>query len=315
MRTTRTYKIATRALAIPLLLASFVLTAGLSGQTVYKDGKAPSRDSQEPLHVILIGAHPDDSEGGGGGTAALWAAAGAKVLLVAVTNGDAGHQSEGGGALARRRAEESRRSAEILGVSWRTLDFHDGELVPSLEARKAVIRAIRDWQADIVISHRPNDYHPDHRYTGQLVQDAAYMVAVPNVCPDTPRLKHNPVFMYFADGFRKPYPFTPDVVVDIGPVLEKKILALNEMDSQMYEWMPWIDGYQDQVPKGKAERLAWFKQRRGRASVGRENRYYDLVTARYGKEQADKIGNVEAFELCEYGRQPSREELWQLFPK
>ena len=268
-----------------------------------------------PLRVIMIGAHPDDSEGKGGGTAALWAQAGTQVMLVAVTNGDAGHQSEGGGALARRRAAEARRSAEILGVSWRTLDFHDGELVPSLEARKAVIRAIREWQADIVFGPRPNDYHPDHRYTGQLMQDAAYMVAVPNVCPDTPRLEKNPVFMYFSDRFQKPNPFSADVVVDIGPVIDRKIRALAEMDSQMFEWLPWIGGNLEEVPAGKAERLEWLRQNRGRARVGKDNPYYEQIVARYGKERAEAIGHVEAFELCEYGRQPSQAELWELFPK
>ncbi|HUU27431.1 MAG TPA: PIG-L family deacetylase [archaeon] len=269
----------------------------------------------EPLRVIMIGAHPDDAEGDGGGTAALWAAAGARVQLVSVTNGDAGHQSEGGGALAMRRAEESRRSAEILGVSWRTLDFHDGELVPSLAAREAVIRAIREWKADIVFSHRPNDYHPDHRYTGQLVQDAAYIVVVPNVCPDTPRLERNPVFMYFADHFQKPDPFVPDVAVDVTPVMEKKLRAIHQMTSQMYEWLPWIGGYLDQVPKTDTERFEWLKSRRSGRAFSWKQRYGDLVVARYGKERADKIEHVEVFELCEYGRQPSRQELWEMFPK
>jgi len=286
-----------------------------AAQTVYKGGKAPARENNEPLRVIVIGAHPDDAEGRCAGTAALWAEQGAKVMLVSVTNGDAGHQSEGGGALARRRAAESRRSAEILGVSWRTLDFHDGELVPSLEARWAVIHAIRQWQADIVISHRPNDYHPDHRYTGQLVQDAAYLVIVPNICPDTPRLERNPIFMYSADRFQKPYPFLADVVVDIGAVIEKKIAALAEMDSQMFEWLPWIGGRLSEVPQGKEERFAWYRERRIRGRKGRENRYYEQVAARYGKARAENVQFVEAFELCEYGRQPSREELWELFPK
>jgi len=301
-----------------VFLAAFLLLAAYqpsAAQTVYKGGKAPAGESNGPLRVIVIGAHPDDAEGRAGGTAALWASLGAKVQFVSVTNGDAGHQSQGGGALARRRAAESRRSAKILGVSWRTLDFHDGELVPSLEARSAVIRAIRDWKADIVISHRANDYHPDHRYTGQLVQDAAYLVIVPNICPDTPRLEHNPVFMYSADRFRKPYPFIPDVVVDIGAVIEKKIAALAEMDSQMFEWLPWIGGRLSNVPEGKKERFEWYRQRRFRARKGRENSYYEQVAARYGKARAQGVQFVEAFELCEYGRQPDREELWELFPK
>ena len=296
-------------------LLGLALFQPAGAQTVYRGGKAPVRESKEPLRVIMIGAHPDDAEGKGGGTAALWAAAGAKVQLVSVTNGDAGHQSQGGGALARRRAAESRRSAKILGVSWRTLDFHDGELVPSLEARWAVIRAIRNWKADIVISHRPNDYHPDHRYTGQLVQDAAYMVAVPNICPDTPRLERNPIFMYFSDRFQKPYPFIADVVVDVGAVIEKKIAALAEMDSQMFEWLPWIGGSLDQVPQDKEKRFEWYRKRRFRARKGRENRYYEQAAERYGKAHAENVQFVEAFEVCEYGSRPSREKLWELFPK
>lgn len=272
-------------------------------------------ETGDPLRIIMIGAHPDDAEGKGGGTAALWAAAGAKVLLVSVTNGDAGHQSEGGGALARRRASESRASAEILGVSWRTLDFHDGELEPNLEARRAVIRAIREWKADIVITHRQNDYHPDHRYTSQIVQDAAYMVMVPNICPDTPRLEKNPVFLYFADNFRKPNPFVPDVAVDITPVIDKKLRAFDVMPSQMYEWLPWIGGRLDQVPSDPARRFEWLKSSRSGRSRGWKENYSDIVEARYGKAGAEKIEHVEVFELCEYGRRPDRAELWQMFPK
>ncbi|HLA41324.1 MAG TPA: PIG-L family deacetylase, partial [Candidatus Glassbacteria bacterium] len=207
------------------------------------------------MRVIMIGAHPDDSEYYAGGTAAMWVEAGAQVQIVAVTNGDAGHQSEGGGALARRRAVESRRSAEILGVSWRTLDVHDGAVLPSLECREAVIRAIREWEAEVVISHRPNDYHPDHRYTGMLMQDAAYLVSVPNICPDTPRLVRNPVFLYFLDEFSKPSPFRPDVAVDVTRTMDRKWRSLHAMDSQMYEWLPWMDERLEEVPKGNAERL------------------------------------------------------------
>jgi len=299
------------------LLCVLVLPADQAAlaQTVYKSGKAPARDSKEPLRVIMIGAHPDDCEYYGGGTAALWAASGAMVQIVAVTNGDAGHGSQGGGALAKRRAGESRRSAEILGVSWRTLDFHDGELVPSLEARKAIIRAIRQWQADIVISHRPNDYHPDHRYTGQLVQDAAYMVVVPNICSDTPRLEKNPVFMYFRDGFRKPLPFSPDVAVVVDPVIDKKWRSLACMESQFFEWGPWLGGELDQVPTGREERLEWLIKSMSGGFSGWKSTGEALLIERYGKAGAGKAKFVECFELCEYGRQPDREELWELFPK
>ncbi|MEA2063457.1 MAG: PIG-L deacetylase family protein [Gemmatimonadota bacterium] len=292
-----------------------LFAAGLLGLCLCMSVGAGSAMAAGPLRVILIGAHPDDSEIKGGGTAALWAQTGAEVLLVSVTNGDAGHQNQGGGALARRRAAESRNSAKELGVSWKTLDFHDGELVPSLEVRWAVIRAIRDWKADIVISHRPNDYHPDHRYTGQVVQDAAYMVMVPNVCADTPRLEKNPVFMYFIDGFQKPNPFKPDVVVDIDPVMDKKWRSIHSMTSQMYEWLPWISGRLDQVPAGDDERFKWLKSWRAKRMEGWKTKSYDLLVERYGKAHASKVKNVEVFELCEYGRKPGREKLWEMFPK
>ncbi|HUU27430.1 MAG TPA: PIG-L deacetylase family protein [archaeon] len=269
----------------------------------------------EPLRVIMVGAHPDDAEFKGGGTAALWVAAGARVQFVAVANGDCGHQSQGGGALARRRAAESRRSAEILGVSWITLDIHDGEIMPSLDAREAVMRAIRNWRADIVISHRTNDYHPDHRYTGQLVQDVAYMAAVPNLCPDTPRLEKNPVFMYFLDNFKKPNPFTADVAVIIDPVMDKKWRSLDAMESQMYEWLPWVAGNLDKVPEGRAARFEWLKKEREGAFAQWKNSGLDILVERYGKTGAGKAKFVECFELCEYGRRPNREELWKMFPK
>jgi N-acetylglucosamine malate deacetylase 1 len=173
-------------------------------------GKSEPRAESKPVHndrklrIICFGAHPDDCEIKAGGTAALWAAAGHHVKFVSLTNGDIGHWREAGGPLAQRRNAEVQRAAEILGITTEVLDNHDGELLPTLENRRAVTRQIREWKADIVMGPRTNDYHPDHRYTGILVQDAAYMVAVPFFCPDTPPLKQNPVFLYYADHFQKP---------------------------------------------------------------------------------------------------------------
>ena len=194
------------------------------------------------LRVIAFGAHPDDCDMRAGGVAARYAAAGHKVKFVAVTNGDAGHQSQGGGALASRRRAEAQEAGRRIGVEYEVLDNHDGELLPSLDVRHQVIRRIRQWNADIVLGPRPNDYHPDHRYTGVLVQDAAYMVVVPNVCPDTPPLRKNPAFLYFSDRFQRPQPFRPDIVVSIDDVVEKKLHMLDAHVSQYYEWLPWVDG-------------------------------------------------------------------------
>ena len=263
------------------------------------------------LRVIAFGAHPDDCDGRAAGTAAKFAAAGIAVKFVSVTNGDAGHQTEGGGALAKRRRAEAEESGRRLGITYDVLDNHDGELLPTLNVRQQIIRKIREWNADIVLAPRPNDYHPDHRYTGVLIQDAAYMVVVPNVCPDTPPLKKNPVFLYYEDHFQKPAPFRPDVAVNIDDVWQKKVNALDAHTSQMYEWLPWVDGRLDSVPKDAAQRKVWLsKTRAGRINPAVRK----ALEARYGAEGA-KIVHAEAFELCEYGRQPSREELSRLFPK
>ncbi|HLA41323.1 MAG TPA: PIG-L deacetylase family protein [Candidatus Glassbacteria bacterium] len=271
--------------------------------------------SLEGLKVIMIGAHPDDCELKAGASAARWAEEGARVQLVSLTNGDAGHHISGGGELARRRMAEAACSAEILGVSSLVLDYHDGELTPTLDLRRDVIRSIRRWQADVVISHRPNDYHPDHRYAAQVVQDAAYMVLVPNVCPDAPPLAKNPVFMYFPDHFRKPLPFRPDVIVDATSVMEKKIRSLDAMDSQMYEWLPWIDRQLDQVPADHEKRLEYLKSFWAEHFRSSAQEFKDLLVERYGPQKAARVQYAEAFELCEYGGRPSREELWRLFPR
>src|SRR5688500_5071099 len=191
----------------------------------------------QPLRIIMIGAHPDDCDQDGGGTAVLFASMGHAVKFVSVTNGDAGHQSMGGGMLAKRRMAEAKEAGKRYGVEYEVLDNHDGELLPSLEVRLQVIRKIREWNADVVIAPRPNDYHPDHRYTGVLVQDAAYMVAVPNVAPDTPPLKKNPVFFYFQDFFQRPNAFRPDVAIDISATFDRKIEGIDAHVSQMYEWL------------------------------------------------------------------------------
>src|SRR5947209_15328514 len=223
-----------------------------------------AQDPGEKIRVIAFGAHPDDCDIRSAGTAAKFAAMGHHVKFVSVTNGDAGHQSEGGGMLAKRRRAEAMESGRRLGVTYEVLDNHDGELLPTLNVRQQIIRRIRQWNADIVLAPRPNDYHPDHRYTGVLVEDAAYMVVVPNVCPDTPPLRKNPVFLYFEDGFQRPQPFRPDVAIAIDEVFSKKIDALDSHRSQFYEWLPWVDGKLDSVPRDAADRKAWLAKQRGR---------------------------------------------------
>jgi LmbE family N-acetylglucosaminyl deacetylase len=263
-----------------------------------------------PVRVIAFGAHPDDCDQGAAGTTAKFRALGGQVKFVSVTNGDAGHQTMGGGALAKRRRAEAEESGRRLGIPYEVLDNHDGELLPTIDVRNQVIRRIRQWNADIVLAPRPNDYHPDHRYTGVLVEDAAYMVVVPNICPDTPPLRKNPVFLYYQDHFQKPAPFRPDVAIDIDDVFERKIDALDAHVSQMYEWLPWVDGKLDEVPKDPVERKRWLATVRG-GQITPAVRH--ALEKWYGPERAAGIRHAEAFEICEYGRQPSDEEIRKLF--
>jgi len=265
----------------------------------------------KPLQIIMIGAHPDDCDIKSGGTAALFVAMGHKVKFLSVTNGDAGHMSEGGGMLAQRRLLETKEVSKRLGVTYEVLDNHDGELLPTLAIRLEIIKRIRDWNADVVIAPRSNDYHPDHRYTGILVQDAAFMVGVPNIAPDTPPLIKNPVFLYFQDNFKKPNPFQADIAIDISSVIDKKVYSLDAHQSQFYEWLPWIGQYADKVPKGQAERLEWLKKLRGN---GISPSVKASLEKWYGKSKAEKVSFAESFEICEYGSRPNEEDIKRLFP-
>lgn len=285
-------------------IASIVLGtfAAVSGQQIKKDGK---------LHIIIIGAHPDDPDEVGG-TAYKWAQAGHDVLMVSLTNGDAGHQTMDSETLAKVRREEARRAGEVIGVRYITLDNHDGQLMPTYENRLQVIRLIREQKADIVIFPRPYDYHPDHRYTGQLVLDAAYMVTVPKILPEVPFLEKNPVFLYTYDEFIHPEPFKADVCVNIDDVIEKKIDMYHQHTSQMYEWLPFNRGVLDQVPATEKERRIWL----GKIWESRSNAepFRDILIEHYGKEVGSKIKFCEAFQDSGYGTRLTKENMKFYFP-
>lgn len=283
-------------------------------QPVHGTPKTP-QSSDGKLRIIAFGAHPDDCELQVGGTGALWAAQGHHVKLVSVTNGDIGHWVEAGGPLAMRRKKEVEEASRILGTNVEVLDNHDGELLPTLENRRALIRLIRQWKADLVLSPRPNDYHPDHRYTGILVQDAAYMVTVPFICPETPPLKDNPIFMYYTDRFMKPNPSAPDIAINIDSVIDKKLDALGVMESQFLEGgANGHDGLMPKTPEQRVKRVKEVRDGHGARNIGVANRFRSLLTEWYGADKGGKVKYAEAFEICEYGRRPDKNELKKLFP-
>jgi LmbE family N-acetylglucosaminyl deacetylase len=274
-------------------------------------------NSEQQLRIIVFGAHPDDCEQKAGGMAAIWAANGHLVKFVSTTNGDIGHAEIAGGPLAIRRTAEVKKAGEILGIESEVLDIHDGELMPTLENRKTFLRLIREWKADIVIGHRPNDYHPDHRYTGILMQDAAFMVTVTFFSPDIPPLSKNPVFLYMSDRFQKPNPFEPSIVVAIDDVFDQKADAIWTLESQIESY--WATGNFTEVipvpddPTERQERFLAIKNRMAGRDSNIANRYRDKLIELYGEEKGRAVQYAEAFEICEYGSQPSMEELKALF--
>jgi LmbE family N-acetylglucosaminyl deacetylase len=284
------------------IILSLLLTVISANITFAQDQK---------LNIIVIGAHPDDADWAAGGTAIKYARLGHNVLFVSLTNGDAGHYNKGGGVLAKIRRAEAEEAGKRFGVTYKVFDNHDGELMPNLYVRLQVIRLIREWDADIVIGPRPNDYHPDHRNTAILLQDAAYMVMVPNVASDTPPLKKNPVFLYAQDRFQKPYPFHPDIIVDISDVYKQKIYGMAAHESQYFEWLPWISRKLGDVPadeEGKLEWLAAFRKK-SITLAARES-----LIKWYGESKGNVVTDAEAFEICEYGMNPDDGDIKRLFP-
>src|SRR4051812_4130844 len=257
----------------------------------------PANDGK--LRIIVFGAHPDDAEYRGAGVAIKWARQGHHVKFVSATNGDVGHWEMAGGPLALRRKKEVEAVAKRFGVTTEVLDIHDGEIMPTLENRRTFTRLIREWNADVVITNRPNDYHPDHRYTSILVQDSAYMVGVPFFTPDVPPLKRNPVFLYSSDRFQRPNPFRADVAVGIDEVMEPTLDALLLMESQIHEGG--ADGNAGLYPADEAVRQRRRDEVRrslARRYAAQADNYRDALVKFYGADKARGIHYAQAFEVC-----------------
>lgn len=297
---------------LPLLLTIVLLFSGAIHALI--SAQAAPQTGAKPLRVIAFGAHPDDAELKASGVAALWAAAGAKVKFVAMTNGDIGHFSQAGGPLAARRTAEVTECHRILGIETEVVDIHDGELVPSLENRKTMARLIREWDADVVMGHRPYDYHPDHRYVGVLMNDTAVTVAAPFFVPDTPATRGNPVYMYYSDNFKDPIVFDPTIVVSIDDVAEKKWKCISAMPSQFADKDSWQGRYLPGVPQDDAGRAAFILDTMKKRNEAVANQYRERLVALYGAARGKQVKYAEAFQLNQYGRQATVDELKAMFP-
>ena len=230
---------------------------------------------------------------------------GHEVIFVSVTDGSAGHQTMGRKELAARRYAETQKVAERLSITYIVMGTPDGDLVADLRARHELIKVIREHKPDVIISPRPNDYHPDHRATGQLVQDCSFLLTVPLVCPDAPRLARNPYIFYHQDGFTKPTELRPDILVDISAVIDKKMQNIALHESQIFEWLPFINNFADETPRPSDDYVDWMKLHWG--NPGRSSRFA------VNFDDPD-VKHLEVFECCEYGSKVTPDIAKQLFP-
>lgn len=268
---------------------------------------------KDPLRLLIVGAHPDDADYAAGGLVALYRQAGHTVKMVSLTNGDAGHHIQAGPALANRRRQEASASANIVGASYDVFDHHDGELQPTLDIRRQVISLIRTFQPDLILTHRPNDYHPDHRYASQLVQDSAYLVTVPAIVPEVPHLQSDPVIAYLPDHFQKPTPFQPTVAIDVGPVVSKIVAMLDCHVSQFYEWLPYNGKHLSEVPSSESERRVWLENHVRNRLRAQADRFRQVLIECYGRKRGKEVTYAEGFEGCEYGTPLDQEASLRLF--
>jgi len=269
--------------------------------------------SQAP-RLLCFGAHPDDCEFKSAGLTALWTRAGGQARFVALTDGSAGHHELAGEPLVRRRRAEAAAGAKAVGADSVILDNTDGMLLPTLENRLRVIREIRVFQPDVIACPRVNDYHPDHRYTGLIVQDACYLLKVPNIAPLVPVPDRDPVVLFMSDRFTRPDPLRPDLVVGIDAVLEDKVAATGAHESQVLEWLPWIGGYAREMPADDAGKRAHAAGRIRAAARDEASRFRAALLDRYGAEGGAAVGHAEAYEVSEYGAPLTTEAAAALFP-
>ncbi len=268
----------------------------------------------EKLRILAIGAHPDDCEYHFGGTAAKYLLAGHIVRFVSMTNGNAGHQTLSRKELVAIRAEETRRVSALTSVEYEVLDNDDGNLTTNLETRDMLIAVIRRFKPDMIFTHRTNDYHTDHRHTGLLVQDASFLLGVPLACPEVPCLRYMPVILSFFDNFKKPLRFQIDIAVDISDTIALKALMLDCHRSQFYDWLPWVERMENQVPAEDADKLNWLTENVQSRDAAIAEQCLDKLKQRYGTERGEVVKYAEAFEISEYGAPLPEDKIANYFP-
>ena len=267
------------------------------------------------MKILMIGAHQDDNEFGCGGLAAKLVAAGHEVRFLSLCNGCGGHHIMTPEETTARRGRESAAVAKYLGITYDVWDIDDCTIMADLPTRMRLIRYIRTYNPDVIIAHRTNDYHADHRAAAQLVQDAVYILTVPHTCPDVPAMREMPIILYYEDRFKYP-PFHPTYVVSIDDVIDKKFYACHLNESQVYEWLPFTN--HETVPETPEERFEWLKGMNITAETTDEEilsaprgyavrfaktaaRFRKELIERMGEEKGKAVRYAEAYEICPYG--------------
>lgn len=264
--------------------------------------------------VLVLGAHPDDAEFHAGGLAAMMRWAGHVVTFVSVTDGGAGHHELQPAELRALRKLEAAAAGNVIGVEYEVWDNPDGALLATLELRAQIIAEIRRFQPDLVLTHRPCDYHPDHRAVAQAVQDACYMVTVPLVVPDVPALRRDPVVAYMVDTFTRPAPLRPDVLIDVADQLEVIVSMLACHRSQVYEWLPYNERILDSLPESEEERRVWLRDWFVGRARSRANLFRSELMRIYGPERGAEVEVCEALEISEYAAPLDEGRRKRLFP-
>ena len=255
---------------------------------------------------LVFGAHPDDPDIQFGGAALKLIQAGHIVKFVSVTNGCAGHHILSEEELVPRRYLEAQASAKKLGLQeYQIMDNPDGRLENTIRNREEITRIIRNFQPDVVITHRLCDYHPDHRTASQLVLDTSFLLRVPHFCPDTPVPANNPVFAFSYDGFTDPRPFRMDAWIDTTDNMDKKYELIDCHKSQFYEWLPWVDF---DLKTFSAEGWSW-EQRKEYL----DKHWGAIFTNQAALVKNDNVRYAETFEFCPYGKKVSMTEFQELF--
>lgn len=269
--------------------------------------------SANASRLLILGAHPDDAEFHAGGIASVYRAMGREVKMISVTDGGAGHHTRGSTELVRLRRDEAAAAGRVIDAVYETWHFPDGALQASLEVRHRIIREIRLFKPDLVLTHRPNDYHPDHRAVGQCVQDASYLVKVPLIVPDAPALKRDPVVAYMPDLFTKPQRMQPEMILNIADHVDTIVSMLACHASQVFEWLPYEQGILETLPADDAGRMAWLKAWYTNYIRPRVSHFRHEISLAFG-DTAPPPEFIEAFEISEYAFRPDATLLQNLFP-